>query len=286
MTNETDKALTSSAGHDLSEVAYLDRHFLACQPEYEAMLKSVGLQAGWRVLDAGCGSGCFLPLMSQLLGPSGQIDALDLAPENVTHVETQQRQNVFACPVTARVGSVVNLPYTDDTFDTLWCAAITQYLNDDDLNSMLREFRRVLKPGGLLALKDASMMCTQLQPLDPLFLPRFRQAEVNAGNAYIVQNLRNAELPTWARRAGFQIIRANTVMVERWQPLHTVEKEYLAELFGYGELLATANEYLSDADKAVWAKLADVDSPDHILNHPDFYHSQGHVMVVAENTLS
>jgi hypothetical protein len=35
--------------------AYLDLHFEACRPAYEAMLRSVGLQSGWRVIDAGCG---------------------------------------------------------------------------------------------------------------------------------------------------------------------------------------------------------------------------------------
>ena len=105
MTNETDAKLASSTGQVLTGSEHLDRHFLACQPEYEAMLKSVGLKAGWHVLDAGCGSGSFLPLMSQLLGASGQIQAIDLAPDNVALVESQQKQGAFACPVTTRIGS-------------------------------------------------------------------------------------------------------------------------------------------------------------------------------------
>ena len=46
-----------STGHILADAGWLGTHFEACRPEYEAMLRSVGLQPGWRVLDAGCGSG-------------------------------------------------------------------------------------------------------------------------------------------------------------------------------------------------------------------------------------
>src|SRR5687767_14836205 len=44
-----------STGHILATGAWLDTHFEACRSEYEAMLESVGIAAGWFVLDAGCG---------------------------------------------------------------------------------------------------------------------------------------------------------------------------------------------------------------------------------------
>ena len=150
MTNRNDQTLApSSMGHEYSDKRHLDTHYLACQPEYEAMLKSVGLQKGWHVLDAGCGSGSFLPLMSQLVGPSGQIDAIDLAPENIERVKTDQDKNVFACQVKAQLGTITDLPYEDDQFDGIWCAATAQYLNDEELNQTFSEFKRVLKPNGI-----------------------------------------------------------------------------------------------------------------------------------------
>ena len=129
---------TTSAVHTLGEASYLDARFLAYQTEYEAILRWVGVENSWRVLDAGCGSGSFLPLMSQLVGSSGKIDAIDLAPENVAFVQAQQEHNAFASPVTAQVGSIVNLPYENDTFDAVWCAAITQYLTDDAKFNVVR----------------------------------------------------------------------------------------------------------------------------------------------------
>ncbi|QLQ04643.1 MAG: hypothetical protein HZY76_00075 [Anaerolineae bacterium] len=73
---------TTSTGH-APAAAWLDAHYLAGQPEYEAVLRSAGFQAGWRVLDAGCGGGSYLPLLGDLLGPDGRLSAVDLAPENV-----------------------------------------------------------------------------------------------------------------------------------------------------------------------------------------------------------
>jgi arsenite methyltransferase len=47
------------------------------------MIRSVGIKPGWRVLDAGCGGGSFLPLLAELVGKDGNVSALDPAPENI-----------------------------------------------------------------------------------------------------------------------------------------------------------------------------------------------------------
>ncbi len=82
MTTQTAQPHASSTGHTFAESDWLDVHFLAMQPDYEEMLRWVGLQPGWHVLDGASGSGSFLPLMTELVGPSGKVSAVDLAPEN------------------------------------------------------------------------------------------------------------------------------------------------------------------------------------------------------------
>lgn len=267
----------------MSEASYLDSHYLACQPEYEAMLKSTGLQPGWRVLDAGSGSGSFLPLMSRLLGTTGQIDALDLAPENVEHVEELQSQGVYGCPVAAQVGTITKVPYEDNTFDALWCANTTQYLTSEELTVALSEFRRVLKPNGILAVKESSALCTQWQPMDPLLWTRMLQALVNVDYPYGLQLLRGAALPTAVKHAGFKMDSANTVMTERRQPLRESERNYITSVLERIAQVAKAQDSVSAEDEASWARLGVSSSPDFILNHPDFYFSEGYVMILAKN---
>lgn len=72
-THHTSTTHGSSTGHVLAASAWLDAHFLAMQPEYEEMLRWVGLQLGWHVLDAASGSGSFLPLMTELAGPKSSV---------------------------------------------------------------------------------------------------------------------------------------------------------------------------------------------------------------------
>lgn len=281
MTELNDKSLSTTTGSALSEGAYLDEHFQACKPEYESMLRSIGLETGWRVLDAGCGSGSFLSLMSELLGKDGQIDAIDLASENIDIVDAEIARNRYSCPVSTKVGSISQLPYEDNTFDAVWCAAIVQYFNNEDLKTTLTEFQRVLKPNGLLALKDWSSMCMQVQPLDPLLLSRFYQSEVDANTEYVIQALRGASLPTWVRHGGYTNISAKTTMVERMQPLQDVERSFFGSLIGYFASVAVKEKRVSNSDLEIWEALVDVKSPDHILFHPDFYYSEGHIVITA-----
>lgn len=162
----------ASTGQLMTGVAWLDVHFEACRPEYEAMLRSVGLRPGWRVLDAGSGSGGYLPLIAEAVGPDGAISALDLAPDNVAIVGRRVAEWGLVTPIEARVGSVLALPYADDAFDAVWFAATSQYLTDDELAMALAEFRRVVRPGGLVAIglrrHDAAVPSGPHELLHPL----------------------------------------------------------------------------------------------------------------------
>jgi ubiquinone/menaquinone biosynthesis C-methylase UbiE len=104
-------------------------------------------------LDAGCGGGGFLPLIAELVGSKGHISAIDLAPENIERVDALVENSQFPCAVDTRVGNLTSLPYEDNRFDAVWCANTTQYLTNDELSQMLAEFRRVVRPGGLVAVK-------------------------------------------------------------------------------------------------------------------------------------
>src|SRR5215471_12088169 len=101
----TGAAHEASTGLPATAVGWLDLHFEACRPEYEAMLRSVGIHPGWRVLDAGCGGGSYLPLIAEHVGSTGSIVAFDLAPENVTTVAERVAAWDLPCPVETQVGT-------------------------------------------------------------------------------------------------------------------------------------------------------------------------------------
>ncbi|CAA9556724.1 MAG: hypothetical protein AVDCRST_MAG18-735 [uncultured Thermomicrobiales bacterium] len=67
----------------------------------------------------------------------------------------------------AQVGRVLALPYPDASFDAVWFANTSQYLTDDELMTALAEFRRVVRPGGLVAVKEHAGALTAIMPAPP-----------------------------------------------------------------------------------------------------------------------
>jgi arsenite methyltransferase len=122
---------TTSTGHMASDAPWLDHHFESARVEYEEAIRFVGIKPGWMVLDAGCGSGGYVPLLCEQVGATGRVAALDLAPENVARVEELTREGRYAARVDPRVGSVLDLPFADATFDCIWCAK-DRLLDDPD----------------------------------------------------------------------------------------------------------------------------------------------------------
>lgn len=269
----------SSTGQSLASVGWLDLHFEYARPEYTAMVQSVGFQPGWRVLDAGCGSGSYLPLLAELVGPSGTLTALDLAPENVTAARERTAGLRLASPVVADVGSVLDLPYPDDSFDGLWCASVIMYLNDDELLAALTEFRRVVRPGGLIAIKDADGALVSTRLLEPGRLQRLFEAGDRTRANQDRNTFRGPGLRTWLRRVGLTEIWSRTTLVERWPPYRPVEREFIRTAVAYfaGE---GAKADLSPADRDEWARIGALG--DAALDDPDDYCREGHVLAVGQ----
>ncbi len=104
------------------------------------------LRQGDRVLDAGCGSGRLVPLICEAVGPQGSLVELDFAPGmiNIARGRTENGRVEFI------VGDAHSLPLPDGGFDKVIALALLPHL--DDRGAALKEFRRVLKPGGMLVI--------------------------------------------------------------------------------------------------------------------------------------
>jgi len=121
----------------------------AGREEMERLLSFSGhfrLRPGERVLDVGCGSGRLIPVVCDQIGSDGSLVELDFAPGMLA----VGRRKPHGGNVTFVLGDAHLLPLPDKDFDKVIALALLPHL--DDKAGALREFHRVLKPGGLLVL--------------------------------------------------------------------------------------------------------------------------------------
>ena len=111
-------------------------------------LKLVNIQDGWTMLDVGCGGGFTIRrLLKQ--SENAQVYGIDISEESVAKAK-KVNADVLDKQVFVTQGSAEKLPYEDEKFD-LVTAVETVYFWPN-LPGCLQEVRRVLKPGGKLAI--------------------------------------------------------------------------------------------------------------------------------------
>lgn len=111
-------------------------------------LESLALQPGERALDVGCGVGWATRLMAEAVaGAQGMAAGLDLSPEMVARARVASREvenALFA------VAEAAEIPWRDAYFHKALSVESFYYFPDQP--AALRELRRVLLPGGRLAM--------------------------------------------------------------------------------------------------------------------------------------
>lgn len=266
---------TSSTGLGFTHHTIVDAHFDACRDAYLGLLGQAGIRPGAHVLDAGCGGGDFLPWLADLVGPEGRVSAVDLAEENAALATERLARWAPACPVEVRRADLLRLPYPDDSFDAVWCANTAQYLSDAELALALREMRRVVRPGGTVAVKDLDAHLITARPTDPyLFTDFFRAAGRTPG--YAAQLLRTRDLYRHLKAAGLTGVRQQTVLIEHFAPLTPQARAFYAPTCAQ-----LAGQALELGLSGQWRRFVDPDAPDHPLDSPDGYISEGNVLAVG-----
>ena len=106
--------------------------------EFIAMLKPQPY-----VLDAGCAFGRDTEYIT---GKGHRVEGIDLSPALIARAKELYPSGSFA------VKDVRDTGFGDNMFDGIWCNATLLHLKDEDIVKALKEFHRVLKPGGILAV--------------------------------------------------------------------------------------------------------------------------------------
>jgi ubiquinone/menaquinone biosynthesis C-methylase UbiE len=156
------------------------------------------------LLDVGCGPGTITIDLARRVAP-GRCVGIDRANEVIEQARAHAAKQ--GVPVELSSADVYALPFADASFDVVHAHQVLQHLADPV--RALRELRRVLKPGGVLAARDSDYSCFSWAPLDPRLdrwaalyraVCRRNQAEPDAGRF----------LKGWAQRAGFASVTASS----------------------------------------------------------------------------
>ena len=156
------------------------------------------------MLDVGCGPGTLtVDLARRVAG--GRVVGIDRSAEVLEQASLHATGAGVSVEFSA--GDVYALEFPDGTFDVVHAHQVLQHLTDPV--RALREMRRVLKPDGVLAVRDSDYSCFSFAPVDPRLerwlvlyraVARKNGAEPDAGRF----------LKGWARRAGFRDIAATS----------------------------------------------------------------------------
>ena len=144
--------------HHLPAPAYLGR-FLDTdrrrwlQPPSKLIERS-GIKPGMTVMDLGCGSGAFTPFVAKAVGKQGKVYAVDIQPAMLKQLERKlaKPENQDITNIELRQADAYELPFEDVYLDLVYMVTVLPEI--PDRGRALREIKRVLKPGGILAVTE------------------------------------------------------------------------------------------------------------------------------------
>ncbi|XP_010908762.1 2-phytyl-1,4-beta-naphthoquinone methyltransferase, chloroplastic isoform X1 [Elaeis guineensis] len=166
-----------------------------------------------RVLDLCCGSGDLAFLLSQKVGPDGQVCALDFSKDQLLIATARQDLYWKACYKNIKwiEGDALDLPFADSCFDAMTVGYGLRNLLDKQ--RAMKEIFRVLKPGSRVSIldfnKSTSSLITQSQEwmIDNVVVPvasNYRLSkEYRYLKASIAEYLTGKELEKLAKEVGF-----------------------------------------------------------------------------------
>lgn len=155
------------------------------------------LQPGQRLLDLGCGPGTITLDLARRVAP-GQVVGVD-REEQPLHEARATAADRGVDNVGFEIGDAYRLDYPDASFDIVHAHQLLQHLSDPV--AALVEMRRLCKPGGYVAARDADYQAMTWYPADPR-LDRWLELYRLLAHANDAEPDAGRRLLSWALAAG------------------------------------------------------------------------------------
>jgi predicted methyltransferase len=117
----------------------------------ERVMDALGVRAGSRVADVGCGEGYFVMHLAKRVGGEGRVYAVDVDEDSLARVRRRAEKEGFANVEILRSRTDATLLPSESVEVVL---VVNAYHEMREADAMLHSIREALKPGGLLAIID------------------------------------------------------------------------------------------------------------------------------------
>lgn len=180
-----------------------------------------GLPGDARIADIGCGTGGQTLVLAQ--HAPGKITGIDLFPEFIGKLNTAARKAGLQDRVEGVTGDMTKLPFRDGELDLIWSEGAIYNIG---FERGLKEWRRLLKKGGYIAVSEASWFTTR------------RPAEIESyWNAEYPEIDLVSEKIGQMERTGYIPIAAFTLPEECWtehfyRPQESIREKFLEKYAG------------------------------------------------------
>ena len=240
----------------------------AFRRELRRAVGTVELSPAARVLDVPCGDGFYTALLARRLHPRGRVIGADLLPGYLTRARRTVARAGLDRGVKIVPADVYNLPFPAGEFDAVWCAQ--SFISLEDPVAALRELRRVVRPGGTVAVLETDEFHHVVLPWPDeleLALQAALQAASRATSGRRGQLNVGRRLPRWLREAGLIEVGKRTIAADRTAPFARAVRQFLDRYLR--KLWERVCDHLPASARRSVERLTDPDSPDYLPDRPE-----------------
>jgi len=242
------------------------------EPEARTLIADLKLPAGSRGLDVGCGVGLYALWLAEAVGPGGCVIGIEPTTERVEEARALVGGRLAPARLELRRGDGTALDMPAQSFDWLWCGDVLHHILETVV--ALREFRRVVRPGGRVIVKESQVLSAMFLPGHPELERRIQLVEIertrDEGGGRSFLERRQTTLASM-RLAGLERLSARTYLIERRAPLGEVDRDYIQRTVfdrNWGERLRSL---LGAQDWAERDRLCGAESPANVLRSADYH---------------
>ena len=257
---------------DVGPHASLERMNRFQEAEARQIIRDLGLPAGSQGLDVGCGVGLYALWLAEAVGKGGRVLGIEPEGEKVEAARALVGGRLEPGRVEFKIGDGTAIPLPDRSVDWVWCGDVLHHIVETE--QALREFRRVVRPGGRIVVKESQVFSAMFLPGHPELERRIQIAEIrrtlDEGKGRSFQERRQTT-PASLRAVGLAEVTLRTYVLERRAPLGPADHDYIQHTVfsrNWGDRL---RELLTAEDWTERSRLCDEGSAANVLRSADYY---------------